>query len=304
MPSLSGPAPVLALALSLAIGLAAGEVAADWAHAVALERSARSSERDDPMGAIGMYLEAAREFERHLAERPGDAHWRAARATWLAGDTLPLDAEELRLARFARAEQLAEAGERANPRCAECLLWRFSSMGRLRTTRGVWRGLRQLPEMGALLDRAIALDPGYADDTTNSTLGNLHYSSAIFYRILPDWWIAGWFLGIRGDKERALEHARTALSIHPERLDYQIELGTQLLCSGTARKIPGLLEEGRATLGEAILRTPETQDDAREIAAARFMLSKPRKACGYSGDTFVEVDRKQALRAAKRAQSP
>ena len=35
-------------------------------------------------------------------------------------------------------------------------------------------------------------------------------------------------------------------------------------------------------------------DDEREIEAGEIMLDQPRKACGYSGDTWVEIDRKRA----------
>ena len=44
----------------------------------------------------------------------------------------------------------------------------------------------------------------------------------------------GWVLGVRGDKERALAHARTALALHPTRVDYRIEVGSQLLCLGSS----------------------------------------------------------------------
>ena len=153
---------------------------------------------------------------------------------------------------------MAERGIEANPDCGECMLWKFSSMGRLATTRDIWSAGRQLPIMAALLDRGIALEPSYADNENNSVLGNLHYSSAIFYRILPDWIFLKWFFGVRGDKERSLRHIKTALSLHPDRLEYRVELGSQLLCLGTSKKDRGRLERGLEVLREAVKADPQS----------------------------------------------
>lgn len=307
----------LALCLALAAGAAAADVgdrlretgradlAAIWDAARSIEGRGRGIEREHPLQAAEEYQQAARGFERVAQARPefAEAWWRGARAYWLAADTLPVEQKSRRLRGFERADDMASRGIESDPRCAECMLWKFGAMGRLRTTGSLWSSISQLDDMAALLDDAIALQPTSADDAENSTLGNLHYSSAIFYRVFPDWFWIGWFLGVRGDKDRALAHIQTALSIHPTRLDYRIELGSQLLCLGSTRSDDAKLREGKRVLEEAILREPETQDDAREIAAAQIMLSKPAKACGYSGDTWVEIDRGEALRAAKAARA-
>ena len=207
------------------IQAAAGEpptdLSAQWRAALQLEKEAVVVEREDPQAAVALYLAASGHLERIAQEpdAPPIALWRSARCAWLAGDALPLDDAEGRVKHFTRAEKLATRGLERDSQCAECMLWKFSSMGRLRTTVGVWQGIRQVPEMAALLDRAIALQPTYADNEWNSTLGNLYYTSAIFYRVLPDWFWLEWFLGVRGDKERALANIRTALELHPTRLD-------------------------------------------------------------------------------------
>ena len=43
----------------------------------------------------------------------------------------------------------------------------------------------------------------------------------------------------------------------------------------------------------------ETMDDARDIATAAIMLRGPSKSCGYTGDTWVEIDRNEALQAVR-----
>jgi tetratricopeptide (TPR) repeat protein len=243
---------------------------------------------------------AAELFQRFGEEtEESSGYWRAARATWIAGDLLPLDATEARVDVFTRALLLADRGLVADPDCAECMLWKFTAMGRLRTTSGIWEGVRQLPEMAALLDRAIALQPTHRDDAHNSTLGNLHYSSAIFYRLVPEWFWIRWVLGVKGDKERALEHSLEALALHPQRLDYQIEVGTQLLCLGSLRDDPLRTRTGMKVMHDAIAREAAGTDQAREIHFARIMLAEPDRACGYSGDKLLDMDEAEARKAAR-----
>jgi hypothetical protein len=280
------------------------EIAALWDEARAVEDAVFDDKEDDPIEAAVWLQRASLLFEK-VADLEGGAtegYWRASRAEWLAGEFLPLDDVDGKVVRFERSLALADRGLAVNPDSAECMLWKFISMGRLRTTRGVWEGLRSLPDMAALLDDGIALNPTHVDGDDNSTLGNLHYSSAIFYRLVPDWFWVGWMFGVRGDKERALDHSRRALALHPSRLDMQIEVGTQLLCIGTAKKDKARLAEGLAAMKAAVAgarmgtegQRAATQDDHRELYFANLMIEDPTKACGYSGDKILEMDEKKA----------
>ncbi len=286
----------LALASSVALPSSRGVAApaALWSEAAALE--GQGHESADPEASWLRYLEAAATFEVVAHTPPGrsDAYWRSARLFWLVGEERELGEKSDRIAYFERSEALAAQGLELDPDCAECMLWKFIATGRLATTRGIWTAMRQVPEMADLLERGIELEPAHRDDEDNSTLGNLHYSSAIFYRVLPDWLIAKLLLGVRGDKERALSHSREAVALHPSRLDYQIEVGTQLMCLGSSRGDETLLAEGYATLRRAVTREANTRDDHREIIAAQIMIEKPARACGYAGDTWIEIDRHQA----------
>lgn len=271
-----------------------------WSEAVAVELAALTSEDGRDVEELSRDLDrAARDFARVAQSPEGDpsGYWRAARATWLAGEILPLEAKDAKIERFAQAEALADLGLAANPDCAECMLWKFIAMGRLRTTQGMMDAARAVPEMARLLDRALEIGPTHVDNADNSSLGNLHYSSAIFYRLLPDWFFMKWMLGVRGDKQRALEHSLKALELHPNRLDFRIEVATQMLCIGTAKKDKIRLVEGRRLMREAIATVPETEDQRREIHFAKVLLEEPKKACGYTGDQIVEIDEQAARKA-------
>lgn len=273
-----------------------GEIDAVMARATELELSVFDADDPEPAMVIDRLSRAALLFERvgDLQGGVGPGYWRASRAVWLTGESLPLDDVDGRVAVFERSLAMADRGLAANPDCAECMLWKFISMGRLRTTQGLWEGMRQVKEMADLLDRAIELNPTYRDNEDNSTLGNLHYSAAIFYRVVPDWLWLRWMLGVRGDKERALRHSRAALQLHPNRLEYQVEVGTQLLCLGSDRDQPQRIAEGRAVLEEVLGRQAARADERREIEFAKIMLEKPHLACGYTGDKMFELDEKSA----------
>jgi len=296
-PLASGSEPVLAESSSNT----RAALQRSWGEAQAVELAGLEHDREDPEKAIACFRRAGELFEsiarqRSEPEGASEAYWRSARSFWLVGDVHPREAEAERVRYYLRAEALAEKGIEIDPECGACMLWKFSSMGRLTTTRGIWTAGRQIPLMADLLDRGIALQPSHADNEHNSVLGNLHYSSAIFYRVLPDWFWLSWIFGVRGDKERSLRHIQTALALHPDRLEYQVELGSQLLCRGISKKDAEQLDRGLAVLRSAVERKPERLDDEREIEAARIMLEEPRKACGYSGDNWLEIDRKRAKR--------
>ena len=266
-----------------------------WSTATEIEMAVLTDEEGRDLYALSRELERASELFERVAESPsGDpsGHWRAARAVWLSGEVLPLDEKEEKLDRFRRAEALTDIALEKNPDCGECMLWKFIAMGRTLTTGGVMDAMRALPEMSKLLDRAIELQPTHRDSEDNSTLGNLYYSSAIFNRLVPDWILLKWMTGVRGDKWLALEHSRKALELHPTRLDYRIEVGTQLLCIGTAKKKRDRLAEGKRLIEAAIAEAPEaeTEDERREIFFARKLLAEPKKSCGYTGDDIVDVD--------------
>lgn len=295
----SGMAAADGAAIQAPPGESTTNIAQLWKKVAALEGEAFKLDQSDPetardrLSRAGLLFERIGEYEAANDPQLGQTlgFWRAARATWLTGELLPLDATEARLEAFQASFALADRGLVVDPDCAGCMLWKFISYGRLRTTAGAVEGMRQVEPMARLLDRGIALKPTYRDSVMdNSTLGNLHYSSAIFYRILPDWFWIGWLLGVKGDKERALEHSRIALSLHPDRLDYQIEVGTQLLCIGSTSGDHRRLREGKTAMRAAIARGGTNSDEKREILFAKIMVEEPERSCGYTGDKLLEMD--------------
>jgi hypothetical protein len=238
------------------------------------------------------FLTAASLYEEAAVGTPrrAEAFWKVARNLWRHAESLPIDSKQERLVFFERANTWATRGLKVDPDCAECMLWKFSAMGRIGTTRGVLSSLRSAPEMRDLLVRGIELQPTHQDDLTNSTLGNLYYAGAVFYRIVPDWALLGWTLGVKGDLDTSLEMIEHAVAISDTRIDYQVEKGAILLCMADKRSSEDASGRGRGVLNRALTLEQRIGTDAIDIEHARVLLREPENACGYSRDGWIEVD--------------
>lgn len=239
-----------------------------------------------------LFVASAARYEVIVTQVPEQAYtyWRIARNYWRQGETLPVEAQEERLRYFELAEQWSERGLSTDPDCGACMLWKFVSLGRQATTRGLLSAVPDAREMDRLLRRAIELQPAHRDNPGNSTLGNLYYAASVFYRIVPDWWWLRVFVGIRGDKERAVDYARRAVESSRVRVDYRIELGASLLCLGRDRDQPERLTEGIVVLREALKLPDYLSTDAVDRRHAQILLEAPHRACGYSRDGFIDLD--------------
>jgi hypothetical protein len=197
--------------------------------------------------------------------------------------------------RFAAAREWAERSLARDSRCGECVFWTVVSIGRLATTQGVFTSARVAAPMADLFERGIALQPTSRDNEWNTTLGNLYFAAAAFYRVLPDGAWSEALIGVRGDKDRALDYVDRAIAISPMRVDYHVERGVVLTCIGVERNDPSALERGRRAFEGARKMPHLLGTDAVDQQSAELLLAKPELACGYQRDGFIDANRvKQA----------
>jgi len=266
--------------------LATEERQALWRQAMALEQA-------------GRFREAAAFYERlvEIAPESPYPYWKVSRNFWRFAEALPTESKADRLPIFENAETWASRGLAVDSECAECMLWKFAALGRIATTRGIVHSLKLAPQMESLLEDAIALEPTFSDSYFNTSLGNLYYASAVFYRVIPDWLWLGWVLGVRGDLDTSLAMIRKAVEISPMRIDYTVELGAVLTCYGERKEKDWAAREGKEALIRAA-RFPILMDqDPLDLEHASMLVEDPGKACGYSRDGWIEtdeIDRKHA----------
>jgi hypothetical protein len=259
-------------------GAADAKVRGLWAKGLRLEANRR-------------LLESANVYERITAELPGDpeAYWRTSRNYWRHGEDLTDDTA--RVAYFELADKWASAGLDVDPDCGECCLYKFMGMAGLATTRGIFTAVRHARGMARLLDRGIALRPTHADNPWNTTLGNLYVAASHFYRVTPEWFFLKWIIGFRGDRRMALEYARNAYATADVRIDYTVALGAALLCVGTDKGEPELVEEGIAVLGR-VQHLPHLRinEDPEYVEQTAMLLANPGSACSYTPGGWVDVN--------------
>lgn len=251
----------------------------DWLEAVRLEYS-------------GQFRAAGDAYERLLAKEPdrAEAAWRAARAYWQFGEEVTPEAFEEAAEWFERADALAAKGLLADPRCGECALWKYASMGRLVEHRGSLWAARHASDLRDLLELGIAARPSHRDPDGNSTLANLYYSSAIFYRMVPEWFWLPLVVGVKGDTERALADIQLALEISGDRVDYHVEHGAVLLCRAKREhdKLAG--KAGVRVLEKAIKMAPKQSSDVIDLRYAELLIQDPSGACGFTRQGFLDVE--------------
>jgi tetratricopeptide (TPR) repeat protein len=260
------------------LGPAAPPLRESWGRAVALEQEEE-------------LLESTRLWEALADSFPHSAHvrWRIARNHWRYAERLPVYDKDRRMHHFRLAERWADAALEADPECGECVLWKLAALGRQATTGGVVRAAGTAPEIARLIERGIALEPSHADSSSNVTLANLYYAGSAFYRVVPDWFWLEWLIGVRGDRQRALEYIRKALEITATRVDYQVELGAVLLCIGHEERDEARLAEGRAALRGAMALEHFQSTDRIDLDHAAVLLDDPSRACTYSRDGWIDL---------------
>ena len=237
-----------------------------WARGIELER------RED-------FLASAREYEKIVLRVPEEdyAYWRISRNYWRYAESLPTESTEQRLVYFQQAADWADRGMEVNSDCGACMLWKFVSLGRQATTRGLLSAVADAREMNRLLSRGIELQPPHRDNAGNSTLGNLYYAASVFYRIVPDWWWLRVLVGVRGDKAKSVRYARRAVESSPVRVDYRIELGASLLCLGAVESAPESVREGEQVLSAALELPDYLSTDAVDREHAQVLLGAPQR---------------------------
>ncbi len=239
----------------------------------------------------GDLLSAARSFETIAYQSEGAAApcWRAARSYWRHAQGLQLMGGESGIGYVERAELLAEMGLARDPECGACALWKYAAMGRLVEARGFVWAARNAREMRVLLERGIAARPSHVDPNGNSTLANLYYASAVFHRMVPEWFWLPMFAGVRGDTERSLREIHQALEMSGDRVDYHVEHGAILLCMGTRKGSDARIEQGKRVLYQSLAMPVRLSTDRVDQTYARQLIDDPDKACAFSRIGYIDV---------------
>jgi hypothetical protein len=259
------------------------EVARLWARGLRLERELR-------------FVESSKVWEDVVRRVPQQSHtyWRIARNYLRQGQMIPEERTEEQAKYYALTEEWSERGLKVDSKCAECYLYKFAGLGRRIFLGNIVAAARRASELADLLERSMALQPQHRDNEWNSEMGNLYYAAAAFYRVLPEWRWLQWVIGVRGDKQRALEYSRKANEISRGRVDYHLALGASLLCVGSDKNRKELIDEGIAVLNRVESLPGHMETDERDRVIAKALVAQPERACGYTHHDWIDVDKELA----------
>jgi tetratricopeptide (TPR) repeat protein len=259
------------------------QLASLWVHGLRLEEELA-------------FVESSRVWEEVVQRVPQQSHtyWRIARNYLRQGQMMPEGQIEEQAKYYALTEEWSDRGLKVDARCGECYLYKFAGLGRRIFLGNIVAAARRASELAELLDRSIALQPQYRDNEWNSELGNLYYAAAAFYRVLPEWRWLKWVIGVRGDKQRALEYSRKANEISYGRVDYHLALGASLLCVGSDKKKKELVDEGLMLLNGVQNLPIRMETDERDRVIAQALAAQPERACGYTHHDWIDVDKELA----------
>ncbi len=243
----------------------------------------------------GKHQEGLGRVKALRAENPQDADlaWLQVRFMFeIAEGVGRLDPSFDKIGWYSEMLRVANQGLMLAPGQPHLLYARGIAAGRLGTTKGVLASLGSAKSIES--DWLRAANSGFA----YSSIGgqeilpcDAHLTLAIFYRLVPDWWIVQVLAGTRGDLPKSVKYALDADKCAPGRILTVKELGVSQLCLGQDTDDEAMQAAGMATLRRA-LALPATSDqtDAMDKQHTRMLLADPTLACEYSRDGQQDLD--------------
>jgi tetratricopeptide (TPR) repeat protein len=148
-------------------------------------------------------------LQQYITEKPDncDTLWRLARCYWYLGDHA---VGKTKLALFSKGKEYAEQAVKTDPNNINGHYWLASLLGSTGEARGILQSLFMVSPMKKELDICIQLDNKYAD--AHDVLAQLY------------WKAPGPPLSI-GNKKRAQEEAKSAVTNDPNNIDNWLHLG-------------------------------------------------------------------------------
>jgi tetratricopeptide (TPR) repeat protein len=221
-----------------------------------------------------------------------DVYWRIAENYYNIAERQPKEAKDKKMEYYIKTEEWARRGIEVDPALAENYFWVAVGISQQAVVRGIAKSLSLVDDIEEMYLKTLEMNPTFVHED-DSTEGNAHLALCIFYRKVPEWRIMSLLFGTRGDMDKAVEHCREAVRIHPTRLEYVKELGMALTCRGMRRDQAGDIEEGKKWLRQVTEMKPEDQLDVIDRNDAAEVMEHPDMACGYSRIQQEEVSKDQ-----------
>jgi hypothetical protein len=240
------------------------------------------------------FEEGYAEAKRRLDADPSDTdlYWHVVRFMFEQGEKFkPGEAESVKLAHYEAMVEVAEAGLARAPTDPHLLFALGLAKGRLGTTRGVLSSLFMAKDIEQAWLKSSASGFTYASLNGAEQLPcDTYLALAIYYRLVPEYWVVQLIAGTRGDRQKAVDYAVKANTCAPDRIRVLIEVGASHLCKGGESDDAAMVERGLAALRRIDSITPVIPTDFIDRRQARTLIADPSLACEYSRDGQQDLD--------------
>lgn len=229
-----------------------------------------------------------------IAANPNDPipYWMAARFLYEIGEHFERDDTSIdKAAHYQSMIDVSEAGLAVAPGDPHLLFALGIGEGRLGTTKGVLSSLFRAKTVEQSWLATVNSDLRYAAIGDREYLPcDAHEALAIYYRLVPDWWIVSVIAGTRGDLGKSVAHAEESAKCAPGLIRHEKELGVSQICYGQKNKDEEMVAKGLATLEASKQLVKRSGTDRIDHAHVQMILDDPSLACEYSRDGQQDLD--------------
>lgn len=243
------------------------------------------------------YQELMELARARFAANPQDADlaWHLGRAYYEIGEDFGrTDAGMDKLAWYREMWDTLDRALAVRPGDPHLLFGRGIAIGRYGTTRGVLSSLFLAKRVEA--DWLAAANSGLRYRSVGGEEEipcDVYQALAIFYRLVPDWFVVELIAGTRGDKQKAVDYGEKAVACSPHRIRNLKELGVAQICLGQSHGDDALVQQGIATLRRGQSEAPVASSEVVDQKHLGALIANPDLACAYSRDGQQELDREK-----------
>ena len=223
-------------------------------------------------------------LESTLEKKPRwkDGYWLLARDFTTYANTLtdPKEEEKARTY-FSKAVNTTQKCLRIFPKHTMCHFFAGVAKGQLGTLNGILASLRKAE---AIHEHFVFVynSPYDYRDGPESLQSMTRIALGMYNRVVPDSILLYWAFGIRGNKKRAVELHREALTLDPPNPCSLVFVGVAEICYGTDADEPSYVSMGNSNLQKALTAPVLNPMMNNCIADAKRLLREPDDACGYT----------------------
>ncbi len=211
-----------------------------------------------------------------------DIYWNISRNYYNIGERMDIEKDKTgKLDMYVKAEEWAKKGYEKDPDLADNAFWMAVGMSQQAQTKGIASTLmsdrtlaKRIEEYYLIATKAKNFH--YVEENAN-TPSSAHFAIGQFYRKVPDFFVIKLLMGTQGDIDKSVEHTQKAVSMFPNSVEFNKELGVSYMCRNEGDD----MEKAKKHLNKVLALPADSKLDEIDHADSKKLLADPSMACGY-----------------------